>query len=160
MIPNSETRRIRAEYEYNRRQFIRLKKGNARAWLLFVGSILLSISCIVLNRKYGVFAFPLVASRNSCYHPILTLVAFIAAWLLRLYSIQLLITIWKEVHSKDEYTPFVTNASGPFSFNASSLFTSNLREVMPSGAPVDEGKQPMEADNSSIHWKFVVSCFM
>lgn len=65
MIPNSEDRRLKAEFEYNRRQFLKLKIGRVRAWLVLAFSIALSIFCIVLNRKYGMFTFLLVAS--MCY---------------------------------------------------------------------------------------------
>ena len=65
MIPNSEDRRLKAEFEYNRRQFLKLKTGRVRAWLVLAFSIALSIFCIVLNRKSGLFTFSLVAS--MCY---------------------------------------------------------------------------------------------
>lgn len=153
MIPNSEERRVKAEYEYNRRQFLKLKTGRVRAWLVLALSIVLSIFCILLNRKYSAFTFSLVASTFCCFLPILICVAFLGAYLLRLYAIHLLITIWKEMHTKDEYTPFVTNSANPFSFDASSFLTANLKEVDHSGMTYGDRDPSMESNRDVSHWR-------
>ena len=64
MIPNSEERYIRAEYEYHRRRFLLTKKGQVRAWCLLAFAVLLNLGCIVLNRYYHIFSFTLVCGRN------------------------------------------------------------------------------------------------
>lgn len=67
MIPNSEERYIRAEYEYHRRRFLLQKKGQVRAWFLLAFAVLINLGCIVLNRRYHIFSFTLVCRKNSCF---------------------------------------------------------------------------------------------
>lgn len=72
---------------------------------------------------------------------------------MHLYAIHLLITIWKEMNTKDEYTPFVTNAAAPFSFDASSFLTAKLKEVDPSGMAYGEGDPSREPNQDVSHWR-------
>lgn len=63
MIPNSEERFTEAEYEYNRRQFLKMERGKKRAYFLFGLSLLLKISCIVICKKYNIFSFTSIFGR-------------------------------------------------------------------------------------------------
>ena len=71
---------------------------------------------------------------------------------MRLYAIHLLITIWKEMHTKDEYTPFVTNTASAFSFDASSFLTAKLKEVDRAGMAYGDRDPSMEPNRDASHW--------
>lgn len=60
MIPNSEERFAEADYEYNRRQFLKLKRGKRRAFFLLGLSIVLNIFCIICKLKWKIYTFSLV----------------------------------------------------------------------------------------------------
>lgn len=50
------------------------------------------------------------------------------SWLLFFYSLQVLITIWKELNGTDKYTPFVTPGASGSSFSAPSQQLHYLKE--------------------------------
>ena len=65
MIPNREDRYEEADYEYNRRQFLKMECGKKRAFLLLGLSIAINILCIICNRKLEIFNKTLVISKLS-----------------------------------------------------------------------------------------------
>lgn len=67
MIPNSEERFAEADYEYNRRQFLKLERGKKRAFLLLGLSIVLNIICIICKIKWEIFTFSLVFGKLLCF---------------------------------------------------------------------------------------------
>lgn len=65
MIPNREDRYEEAEYEYNRRRFLKMECGKKRAFLLLGISIAINILCIICNRALEIFNKTLVISKLS-----------------------------------------------------------------------------------------------
>ena len=69
MIPNREDRYEEADYEYNRRQFLKMECGKKRAFLLLGLSIAINILCIICNRKLEIFNKTLVISSRQFPNP-------------------------------------------------------------------------------------------
>lgn len=65
MIPNREDRYEEADYEYNRRRFLKMECGKKRAFLLLGISIAINILCIICNRALEIFNKTLVISKLS-----------------------------------------------------------------------------------------------
>ena len=65
MIPNREDRYEEADYEYNRRRFLKMECGKKRAFLLLGISIAINILCIICNRALEIFSKTLVISKLS-----------------------------------------------------------------------------------------------
>ena len=90
------------------------------------------------------------------YYLILILIVYFASWLLLFYSLQVLITIWKELNNNDKYTPFVTPESSGLHFNTiSKHFNSynqdNQRQIENKGSQKNDENQV-----SSYFWEYSI----
>ena len=65
MIPNREDRYDEADYEYNRRRFLKLEGGKKRAFFLLGLSIAINIICIICNKYLRIFTKSLVIGMLS-----------------------------------------------------------------------------------------------
>ena len=65
MIPNREDRYEEADYEYNRRRFLKMECGKKRAFLLLGILIAINMLCIICNRALEIFNKTLVISKLS-----------------------------------------------------------------------------------------------
>ena len=153
MIPNSEDRFLKSEYEYNRRRFAKLSKGKARAFGLFCFSAISSILCLILFYKWGIFNRTLVIRLSFWFLLILVFSAFV---LLHLYSLQVLITIWKEISDKDEYTPYLTIPSNSHDLSAPSLLSSQLPAYDITSENGDSNRNTESQAEAPFRWKLVL----
>ena len=79
------------------------------------------------------------------------------SFLLELYFIQVLITIWKELNGKDEYTPYLTNSSINYASDVLTPSWDDLKENTAQYNPPKEfDAQPSKA--KWINWKYCLSC--
>ena len=79
-----------------------------------------------------------------------------SSWILFFYSLQIIITIWKEQHEKDEYTPFVTPKNGVYSFHTITHSFDAIKEIAP------ETNHPIptpEKEGNSFVWKYSLYLF-
>ena len=120
MIPSSENRQLKSEYEYFRRRFLKLSTGKTRATILLVLSILTNILCMVLYFKWSIITKWLVVCMSTCNSQRYHCIVYFGSIVVELYSIQLLVTIWKELNGTDEYTPYLVKTADAFESSASS----------------------------------------
>ena len=148
MIPNSQDRSSLAEYEYQRRKFLKLRRGRVYAWFSLLLSFFLIVLCIVLNRVFKFFSFGLVCGMFwiPCWY-----IVFFASWLFAGYSLQVLITVWKELNNQDTYTPFMTNNTLPPALDSSSFFSNCVKERNLQDDSTSEVSAT--SDHPSFSWK-------
>lgn len=76
------------------------------------------------------------------------------SWVLFFYSMQIIITIWKELNGSDKYTPFITPSSNGYSFNMSSHYLHSLKENT-----TDTIRYTTSGDNeekiSTFSWEYI-----
>lgn len=77
---------------------------------------------------------------------------FFSSFLLELYCIQVLITIWKELNGKNEYTPYLTNSSINYASDVSTPSWDDLKESSAQYNPTKE-LEPQPAKPKWINWK-------
>ena len=150
MIPNSEDRFLKSEYEYNRRRFAKLSRGKTRAFALFCCSAISSILCLFIFYKWHIYNRTLVM---RLYYWFLLIVVFSASVLLHFYSLQILITIWKEISDKDEYTPYLTIPSNSHDVAAPSLLSSQLPAYDMTNENGDSNGQSESQGEGPFRWK-------
>ena len=126
MIPSSENRQLKSEYEYFRRRFLKLSTGKTRATILLVLSVLTNIGCMVLYFKWSIITKLLVACMLVRNFPFYHFVVYFGSIASELYSIQLLVTIWKELNGVDEYTPYLVKTADSFESSPSSELQSGI----------------------------------
>lgn len=83
---------------------------------------------------------------------ILIIVVFVSSVLLQLYFLQKLITIWKEINGKDEYTPFLTNPSSSNDFVKPTILSGGFSKF--DSVQDESDSKPMDASSTpSFQWK-------
>lgn len=147
MIPSSENRQLKSEYEYFRRRFLKLSTGKTRATILLVLSVLANIGCLVLYFKWSIITKWLVACMSADSFQLYHFIVYFGSMAVELYCIQMLVTIWKELNGTDEYTPYLVKTADSFESSSSSELRSGMSHY---GMTVD-GKETDDETSSSAN---------
>ena len=147
MIPSSENRQLKSEYEYFRRRFLKLSTGKTRATILLVLSILTNIGCLILYFKWSIITKWLVVCMLTCDFQLYHIIVYFGSIAIELYSIQMLVTIWKELNGTDEYTPYLVKTADSFESSSSSELRSGISHY----GVTTEGKETGDETSSSAN---------
>ena len=87
----------------------------------------------------------------------LIIVVFVGSVLLQLYFLQKLITIWKEINGKDEYTPFLTSPSSSNDFAQPKILSGGYSKFDSVQDEMDS-KAMNVPPTPSFQWKYIIAC--